>query len=125
MIDREMPLHFLQPLLGHIVETATLQALAIHFSKCSLANAPRQRRGWPPSTALRNKATTRVNNDSVVRRWFIGDGDKVSKSDILGGCLGFCVNGVSSNSVKSVLQTGWKSGSARLSSPGLALSISC
>ena len=41
------------------------------------------------------------------------------------GCLGFCVNGVSSNSVKSVLQTGWKSGSAQLSSPGLALSISC
>ena len=40
-------------------------------------------------------------------------------------CPRFCVNGVSSSSVKSVLQTGWKSGSARLSSPGLALSISC
>ena len=41
------------------------------------------------------------------------------------GCAEFCVNGVSINSVKSVLQTGWRNGSVRLSSPGWALSISC
>ena len=44
---------------------------------------------------------------------------------VLRGCAEFCVNGVSINSPKSVLQTEWKSGSVRLSSPGLALSISC
>ena len=29
------------------------------------------------------------------------------------------------NSLKSVLQTGWRNGSAQLSNPGLALSTSC
>ena len=43
----------------------------------------------------------------------------------LRGCPGFCVNGVSINSLKSVLQTGWRNGSERPSSPGLALSTSC
>jgi len=41
------------------------------------------------------------------------------------GCPEFCVNGFSINSTKSVLQTGWRSGSAQLSSPGLASSTSC
>ena len=41
------------------------------------------------------------------------------------GCAEFCVNGFSINSMKSVLQTGWRSGSAQPSSPGLALSTSC
>jgi len=41
------------------------------------------------------------------------------------GCPEFCVNGFSINSMKSVLQTGWRSGLAQLSSPGLASSTSC
>ena len=48
-----------------------------------------------------------------------------NEPSIEGGCPEFCVNGFSINSMKSVLQTGWKSGSAQLSSPGLASSTSC
>ena len=43
----------------------------------------------------------------------------------LGGCPVFCVNGVSVNSLKSVLQTGWRNGSERPSSLVSASSTSC
>ncbi len=46
--------------------TATLQALAFDFSKCGLANAPRQRRRRLPLTTLRDKATTCINYWSVA-----------------------------------------------------------
>ena len=46
-------------------------------------------------------------------------------AELFRGCSEFCVNGFSINSIKSVLQTGWRSGSERLSSHGLALSTSC
>ena len=47
------------------------------------------------------------------------------EKEVRWGCPEFCVNGVSINSLKSVLQTGWRNGSERLSSPGWALSTSC
>ncbi len=51
----------------------TLQALAFDLSKCGLANTPRQRRGRLPSTALCDKATTRVNNFTIARRGLAHD----------------------------------------------------
>ena len=80
----------------------------------------------PPKDAAVLIATGKVGwdigDDVVVLR---GGHGKDGVQSTLGGCTRFCVNGFSFKPAVPGRQTGWRNGSALLSSPELASSTSC